>query len=394
MFKLITIKFKNLLVYLVNQVLFLLLKTVKQTADEKSLLIIRLDAIGDYVLFRNYLEILKQSSKYQGYKITLCGNSAWKELALEYDAKNVDSFLWIKRKKFYSDIIYRYGIFKQIRMKGFSTVVETTYTREILYGDAIARAANAPVRIGSSGSLEKYSFWKRKVFTNKTYSKLIELDESNSFEFYRNKEFFEKFLDEKILLTKPKFTITGINPYENIPHPYAVIFPGSNEPKRRWSPANFAVVAKFLLERDFNIVIAGGPGEENISKEIISDLNADKVFDLTGKNSISQLIKIIAGAEVVISNDSVATHISAAVDTKFICISSGVYWGRFNPYPKEIFKDAYFVYPDVLDANVNNKVFLEALRFSAPADINEVKPEKVFALLNRIIAIRSRENVK
>ena len=51
-----------------------------------SLLLIRIDAIGDYILFRNYIEVLKNSAKYKDYKITLVGNIAWKSIAEELDS--------------------------------------------------------------------------------------------------------------------------------------------------------------------------------------------------------------------------------------------------------------------------------------------------------------------
>ena len=71
----------------------------------KSLLLIRLDAIGDYVLFRNYIEILKKSEKYKDFNITLLGNSAWKSLSEELDGEYIDKFIWLDRYKFNKDFI-------------------------------------------------------------------------------------------------------------------------------------------------------------------------------------------------------------------------------------------------------------------------------------------------
>ena len=49
--------------------------------NAKHILLIRLDAIGDYILFRNFIEVLKRNPKYSDYKITLLGNIVWRELA-------------------------------------------------------------------------------------------------------------------------------------------------------------------------------------------------------------------------------------------------------------------------------------------------------------------------
>ena len=77
-------------------------KEIKQ----KSLLLIRLDAIGDYVLFRNFIKLLKKTHKYNDYKITLLGNIVWKNLSKELDYEYVDKFIWLDRNKFHKDLIY------------------------------------------------------------------------------------------------------------------------------------------------------------------------------------------------------------------------------------------------------------------------------------------------
>ena len=65
----------------------------------KTLLLVRIDSIGDYVLFRNFIGIIKKSEKYKDYKITLCGNIAWKELAETFDREFISDFVWIDSKK-------------------------------------------------------------------------------------------------------------------------------------------------------------------------------------------------------------------------------------------------------------------------------------------------------
>ena len=72
----------------------------------KSILLIRLDSIGDYVLFRNYIEELKKNEKYKDYSITLLGNNVWKSLSIELDRKYIDNFIWLDRNKFNKNVFY------------------------------------------------------------------------------------------------------------------------------------------------------------------------------------------------------------------------------------------------------------------------------------------------
>ena len=197
------IKAFNLIFHLENLLLIGILKFERQVRTEKSLLIIRLDSIGDYILFRNFLKTVRNSEKYRSYKITLCGNIIWRDLAEKLDSEFVDTFIWIDRRKFSNNFFYRYKILKSIYIMGFETAVDTTYSREILFGDSIIRASNALLRIGSSGALDKHVKWKRNILTDKYYTKLINTTRDNVFEFYRNKEFFEKLIENPIKLTKP-----------------------------------------------------------------------------------------------------------------------------------------------------------------------------------------------
>ena len=67
-----------------------------------------MDHIGDYVLFRNYIELIKKSNKYKDYSITLLGNSVWKDFSENLDNKYIDKFISLNREKFEKNFIYRY----------------------------------------------------------------------------------------------------------------------------------------------------------------------------------------------------------------------------------------------------------------------------------------------
>ena len=89
-------KLKTLIKFIIYYIINLLVKPSKDI-NKNTLLFIRLDAIGDYVMFRNFIEILKKSDKYKNYNITLVGNSAWKNLSEELDKEYMDKFIWISK---------------------------------------------------------------------------------------------------------------------------------------------------------------------------------------------------------------------------------------------------------------------------------------------------------
>ncbi len=380
------IKVLNLISHLVNLLLISILKFEKQIRTEKSLLIIRLDSIGDYILFRNFLKIIRNSEKYRNYRITLCGNIIWRDLAEELDSDFVDSFIWIDRKKLSNNIFYKYKILKSIYIKGFETVVDTTYSREILFGDSIISASNAKLRIGSSGALDKHTKWKRNLLTDKYYTKLINTTKNNVFEFYRNKEFFEKLLDNNFNLTKPEIEADKIK-YVLPAEKYVVILPGAADEKRRWDVNNFGQISSYISRQfGFDIVLAGSESERAICGKLRKIINGENVFNVCSAISLPELVKLITNTELLISNETGPVHIAAATSTPFICISNGNHFGRFHPYPEEIFNAGCYVYPPQIMKHINSPEKLSELyRFESNLDINLIKPNDVIKQIPKVL---------
>jgi ADP-heptose:LPS heptosyltransferase len=373
----------NLLLHLLNLLLIEFIKLKKQVRTDKSLLIIRLDSIGDYILFRNFLELLRNHEKYRNYKITLCGNVIWKDIAINYDNKFLDEFVWIDRFKFRSNIFYKYKILKNLYQKGFEIVIETIFTRELLYGDLLVKACHSKVSIGSLPSPNKD--FKTRVFTNSFYSKLINTVNENLFEFERNKRFFSSLLDLKINIKKPYFNWER-SIYDGTKN-YMVIFPGAKDDFRRWSKDNFAGIVNYLIDNyNYKIIICGSKSEIPIAKYISNKVNSSRVLNLTGGITVNKLIEIIGNAELLISNETVAPHIAVAVNCEFICISNGNHFGRFHPYPSNIFDKGHYVYPEEIMKNIDKIEFLKfKYRYGSSLNINSIKLEKVIKIIDETL---------
>jgi heptosyltransferase-2 len=145
------------------------------------------------------------------------------------------------------------------------------------------------------------------------------------------------FLDwskEKLLQVKEKFKLKI---------PYVVISPGANFLPKRWKPEYFARVMDFLQREGYKVVLTGGRKDIETAEEVLNHLkNPDGVINLVGETSIRELIHLIKGAELVVSNDSAPTHIAEAVGTKVItvyCATSSYYGfyprrGKFLEPPK------------------------------------------------------------
>lgn len=101
----------------------------------------------------------------------------------------------------------------------------------------------------------------------------------------------------------------------NYPEPTLGINPGATYGSaKRWYPEEFAKVA-IALAPQYDIVIFGGPGEEDIARDIELQINKRSIFNVTnlaGKLDIPQLITHIAGLSWFVTNDSGPMHVAAA----------------------------------------------------------------------------------
>ncbi|MDX1809435.1 MAG: lipopolysaccharide heptosyltransferase II [Sulfurospirillaceae bacterium] len=80
---------------------------------------------------------------------------------------------------------------------------------------------------------------------------------------------------------------------------------------KRWYPEEFAKVAEHFA-KDYDIVIFGGPNEQEIANEVEKLISNAHVTNLAGKTSITELIEKIAGLNLFITNDSGPMHCAAA----------------------------------------------------------------------------------
>jgi len=209
-------------------------------SNNKKILIIKLDAIGDYVLFRNFLSEIKDD----GYNITFLGKIKIKDLAEGLDKMVVDKFIWFNIEK-RKNIFYLFKIYFKL-IKKFSIVVNASFSRSSI-SDFLVKISKSELKIGFNGDTNNISE-KYKKITNKWYTKLIDINKKNVFEFYKNREFFSTILNREIQVKKPFINETIINLNKvSLPDDFVVLFPGASADKRKWSKDNFIKIFEYLI---------------------------------------------------------------------------------------------------------------------------------------------------
>ena len=327
---------------------------------QKRLLILKLDSIGDYILFRNFIAAVRYSKQYKNYQLTICGNSWWKDIAVCLDAKEVDDFIWVDYNKM-TNWEYKYKVIGTIIAKHFETIIHPTYSRDE-FGDEIIKYSGVKNCIGYDGDFTNISAARRSKY-DPFYSLLIKGDATTQFEFYRYKHFFEALLGEHL------DTIAPLIDLETSEGNCIVICPGAKDEQRRWSTSNFTGLIKKILAFDSTtaIVLCGGPSEKEIGTAINSAIDF-KAKDLIGKIDLPQFMNVLANAKLVITNDSGPFHIANALNKKVICLSNGTNYKRFTPYPVAMKKNSIVIY--------SKEGYIE--------DINLISIETVFEAIEHV----------
>ncbi|MEI6480333.1 MAG: glycosyltransferase family 9 protein [bacterium] len=376
----LNIKLKKVFKIIVSQLLYILVIVKfrfkkKNKSTNKTLLIIKLDAIGDYVLFRNFLEEIRTSSTYKDYKITFLGNSVVKDLSETLDKAFVDEFIWIKKRNVFKNPLSILKIADLIYNK-FNTTIHATYSREFI-GDLLVKLSGSETRIGFYGDCNNISE-KEKNKTNTWYTKLVPIDPKINFEFYKNKSFFSQILNSELIIKKPYIDLKNlqISTPPILPSNFVLLFPGAQQNFRRWPADKFQSIANYLINKyNLDIVICGSKSDSALANIINPDDNK-RIFDLTGKTSLTQLIFIISKAKLVISNDTSGAHIGAALDIPTIILSQFNHYMRFVPYPSEISDKMFCLLPHIFDTVPQNEL-IEKFKLGSDVDISLISIDDV-----------------
>ncbi|WP_162426438.1 glycosyltransferase family 9 protein [Pontibacter pudoricolor] len=334
-------KIKKSIWYLI----FLIVRKIVLPFNSNRILIVRLDAIGDYILFRNYLHFLKNQPQYKNRTITLLGNSSVRTLSESYDFSVIDHFIWINPSLLYHNHLKKFKLLLKLKLKSYDLIINPMHSRRWEFDEFISSIGGKKV-IGSEGDSINFETFEKYKRSSKFYDKLIKVSDTDEFEFNRNREFFEKLTGSSEQMPILSLPVDFKREDQVIT---IVIVPGAGEAFRRWSALYFALTVNSIQDQinsSIKFVITGSKSEKFIAENIIKNINQNvKVLDLTGLLDLPQLINIIASADLLISNETSAVHIAAATASSAICVSHGRYRGRFHPYPKDLATNIINVYP-------------------------------------------------
>ncbi|TGK78431.1 lipopolysaccharide heptosyltransferase family protein [Leptospira noumeaensis] len=333
-------------------------------------LINRLDSIGDYILFRNFLSPLKNSKFIQKRKILFLANVAWRSIYEHYDREFADKVIWVNVERLARNRFYRIYILLRLSTFNIGKIIQPTFSRNHIV-DFLLLPLSSAQKITSKGDDLNY-LKEVKLFNDRQYDQLVDNIDSNQFEFERNRHFFNYL--------EPVFSLVDLDlPYRKFhdKEKFVSFFIGSSSPFRQLSIENMKFICMEILNHTkYKITILGGKNEAK-KGTILSELS-DRITSQCGLTNLIETIDFIGNSSAVLSMDSSGVHIAMATKVpKVFCFSNGNHLFRFIPYPKN-YKQMIAYFPPLIQMNMSShkKILYDSFSRGSTIPIDSIDLKK------------------
>lgn len=307
-------------------------KSDGKTDSAQHALIVRVDNIGDFVLWMPSAKILCDRMLWKYRRILVCNKTC---VDLAQASGLFEDVVGVDLGRLVRDLRYRCWLLRKISGLGAQLAIQPTYSRAFLTGDSLIRASGAKRRIGSAGDLSNIGPW-RKAISDRWYTSLVPASSRLLMELERNAEFLRGLGIPQARAEIPTLPrLASLSSGKRLCSQYFVLFPGASSNIKQWPVESFAATAKHVLKKfGWTAVACGSPSERKLSGQLVRLVDDSRMLDFSGVTSLAELVEVLRGACLVVSNDTAAIHIAAGVGVPSVCILGGGHYGRFLPYPR------------------------------------------------------------
>jgi len=345
----------------------------------KSILIIRLSAIGDNVMATPLIRAFRR--KYPNAAIDWLVQPESKDLVshhpelrsvITWPTKHLKKLA--KAKKYGALFKEWRAAIREIKQQRYDWVIDT---QGLLKSGIIAKLSGARYRLGC-GAREGAQY-----MVHDNVPKIHGKPRISS-EYYDIAEFLELPTDpfemELGLPPESYASAKGIVEEFSLDRGFFTIFPFTTRPQKHWIESHWVELIDQIWDNtQLPCVILGGPGDRDASERITEPLkHPEAAINLAGERFLSipdaaALIKLAKGS---IGVDTGMTHMSIAHKRPTICI-----WGSTRPYTETHTPNVRILYQDLECAPCRKHPTCEG-RFDCMRQLN---PEKVMNALKEVI---------
>ena len=289
-------------------------------ADAERVLCVRLDTLGDVLMTTPAIRALKRASP--GRRITLMtstSGAAVGRLIPEVDEVLIYDAPWMKSASGPVDAGSDLDMVEGLRRAAFdAAVIFTVYSQSALPAATLCYLAGIPRRLAHcrENPYQLLTHWVRET----------EPDSCLRHEVRRQLDLVAsvgaRAEDERLSIAIPDTVHSAVDALLSglidKGRRLVVIHAGATAASRRYQPEGFAIVARRLVEEfGYEVIFTGTEPERSLVEEIQAEMGAPS-HSLVGALSLPAFAAVLARASLLVSNNTGAVHVAAAVGTPVV----------------------------------------------------------------------------
>jgi len=289
--------------------------------DAQNLLVIRVDQLGDVVMTTPAIAAIRHCSP--DARITLlaskAGAAALRHIpalddAIVYDAPWTQGSAGADGRSAHADrrLVNELG-----RRRFDAAIIFTACTQSALPAALVCRLAGIPLRLAYSrdNPYDLLTHWVADAevcATGMRHEVTRQLDLVQSVGFHACDERMQfRYSAADVLSMRRKFVQAGAD----LLRPYVVVHPGATASSRQYPAERFGIAGQSIVDSSgCQVVFIGGADEAPLVARAQRQMHEPGV-SLAGRLTLGELGALIAGAQVMVCNNSGPVHIAAAVGT-------------------------------------------------------------------------------
>ncbi|MBO9684339.1 MAG: glycosyltransferase family 9 protein [Flavisolibacter sp.] len=348
----------------------------------KKILCIRPDNMGDLIMSAPAIRALKETF---GCTITLLTSSMAAGIVpflSEIDEVMIFDAPWVKNAN-EAGVSNFYQIIEQIRQKQFdAAVVFTVFSQNPLPSAMIAYLAGIPRRLAycRENSYQLLTHW---VPDKEPYG-LLQHQVQRDLELV--KTVGARAQEKGLRLKLPKNVWPSVNQKlkemgVDMQKPWLIFHAGVSERKREYPQPLWIETGKLVAKQINHQIILTGNAAERTSIEIIKKGIGGIVFNAAGLFDLEEFITLIKRSPIVVSVNTSAAHIAAAVGTPII-----VLYALSNPqHSPWMSRGKVLLYDIPGELRSRNEILQYVHQHIHPKNISMIRPDEIVASIRDVL---------
>ncbi len=330
---------------------FKLCHLTKKLPEINKIIVIELKYIGDIIVTTPVYSALKK--RFPNAKIDVAVPKGMEDIL--YGNKNINKIVIMDRDNPQLDETYDLVVILHNGTKKICKLLK----EKVKYRIGCTRVGILEPKGYYLNRKAKPAKWQHKIFDNLDILKTIDINvEKPKLELHVNPN-ARKSINEKLkkykLSSKDKIIIIHAAPQHKT---------------HQWLPERFAELSD-ALSKKYRVIFTGAEKDKVIIEDIFSRMH-NKAINLVGFTTVSELIALIERADLVISVDTGAMHISAALNKPTIALFGAgdpLIWHPFSENSKAIYKNQ--VCTSCMKHKCSNKIQMECMKDITVKDVLE-----------------------